>query len=504
MSKGKLLVVAIIWLFILAVGVSVWKFAFAPIVARSQDEQREEDLKRGGSQSLYKKQVTIRLDGFSGYAVLRSQDFAQQLRDRGIRLKLVDDGADYGERLAALANGDADLAVFTIDALIKSSADRGDLPATIVALIDETVGADAIVTNQQTIASVDDLNTEDARFVITPDSPSETLARVVMSRFQLDQMADDPFVRVSGPEGVLARYKQARASDKLAFVVWEPFVSQMIKNDRMHVLVDSSRFPSSIVDVLVASDDLLAKDRELVMEIVQAYFRANHNYLDEKARVALVRRDAKQTGADLSAGEAARLVEGVWWKNARENKAHTDRSRRGGLPHLEDMIDSVTAVLLETGAIASDPTDGNPNYLYNDSIWSDLADFEPGSRDEQVRRVKLAKLSDSQWDKLVEVGHARAPTLVFARGTDTLTGRSQALLDELAGTLQATRYYVIVRGNASRRGDPEANRRLAQSRATAVERYLIERGVDRDRIRAVGVEPGSGTSVTFLLGEPPG
>nr|WP_261361691.1 OmpA family protein [Aeoliella straminimaris] len=115
----------------------------------------------------------------------------------------------------------------------------------------------------------------------------------------------------------------------------------------------------------------------------------------------------------------------------------------------------------------------------------------------------MPKLSDSQWNSLVEVGTARAPTLVFARGTARLTERSRSLLDELAGTLQSTRYYVIVRGNASRRGNLEANKKLAEQRAHEVEQYLTSQGVDADRIRAIGVEPSGSTSVTFLLGELP-
>lgn len=510
MSKGKLLAVAIVWLMILAFGVGIWKFAFAPVVERSQaeqarleEEQRQEEMRRGGTQSVYKKQVTIHLDGFSGYAVLRTKAFADELRAQGIRLRLHDDGADYPARLQALARGEADMAVFTIDALVKASALAGDLPATIVALVDETVGADAIVTYKQTIANVNDLNNPEMRFVVTPDSPSETLARVVMSRFQLDRMSDAPFVKVNDAAAVVAKYKAARAGDQLAYVAWEPFVSQMLKNNRMHVLVDSSRFPSAIVDVLVASDDLMAKDRETVVEVAKAYFKTNYSYREEGARVKLIMSDSAATGAKLSRDEAARLVDGIWWKNARENKAHMNRARGSGLPHVEDMIASVTAVLLETGAITSDPTGGNPNYLYNDSIWQDLASFEPGGGGEEIRGVSLPGLSDSQWENLVEVGAARAPTLVFARGTDRLTGRSQTLLDELAGALQATRYYVIVRGNASRRGDLEANKKLAESRARAVEKYLVRSGIDPDRIRALGSEPSGSTSVTFVLGEPP-
>lgn len=490
---------------ILAFGVGVWRLIFAPVVEKTQQEWAEQERQRGGSESAYRSHVKLALDGFSGYAVLRSDEFAEELRKASVRLTITDDGADYPARLEALRRGDADMAVFTIDALVKACAEAGALPATIVALIDETVGADAIVAYRETLPNVDALNHPETRFVLTPDSPSETLARVVMSRFQLDDLPDDPFIAASDAADVLARYKKARPVDRLAYVLWEPYVTQILKNDKTHVVVDSSRFPSAIADVLVASDDFVAKNRGTVVDVVKAYFTANYAFRDEAARVGLVKRDAAAGGAKLTDEEAARLVDGVWWKNTRENLAHMgkDSSGRSKLPLLEDLIASITAVLIETGGIDADPTGGNPNYLYLASVWDDLAGFRPGSADESVRGVRLPALSDEQWESLTPAGTARAPTLVFARGTDRLTERSKSLLDELAGTLQSTRYYVSVKGNASRRGDLEANKRLAAQRAQAVEAYLVGHGVDADRIRAVGAEPSGQTSVTFVLGEPP-
>lgn len=505
MSKGKLLAVAIVWLILLGFGVGVWRLIFAPVVEKTQQEWAEQERQRGGSESAYRSHVKLLLDGFSGYAVLRSDEFAEELRKASVRLTVTDDGADYPARLEALRRGEADMAVFTIDALVKACSDAGSLPATIVALIDETVGADAIVAYRDTIPNVDALNHPDTRFVITPDSPSETLARVVMSRFQLDDLSSDPFVAASDAADVFSHYKRAKPVDRLAYVVWEPVVTQMLKNDKVHVVVDSSRFPSAIADVLVASDDFVAKNRGTVVDVVKAYFTANYAFRDEAARVQLVKRDAAAGGTKLTDEEAQRLVDGVWWKNARENLAHMgkENSTRSQLPLLEDLIASITSVLIETGAIKSDPTQGNPNYLYLASVWEDLVGFRPGSADENVRGVQLPSLTDDQWANLVPAGTARAPTLVFARGTDRLTERSQSLLDELAGTLGSTRYYVSVRGNASRRGDLEANKRLAAQRAEAVEAYLVGHGVDADRIRAVGVEPSGQTSVSFVLGEPP-
>ena len=89
-------------------------------------------------------------------------------------MNLHDDGADYAARIRALQAGDAQLAVFTIDALLKASAELNEMPATIVALVDETTGADAIVAYKSKVPNIDALNAAETRFVLTPSSPSET------------------------------------------------------------------------------------------------------------------------------------------------------------------------------------------------------------------------------------------------------------------------------------------------------------------------------------------
>ncbi|MFV1964192.1 MAG: phosphate ABC transporter substrate-binding/OmpA family protein [Pirellulaceae bacterium] len=514
MSKGKLLAVCIVWLMILGVGVLVWRFAFVPRrdAARDRQDQAARDKeaadranrrKIGSSPSRYRFDLDFRLDAFSGYALIRSPDLKNALGTKGIRLNLRDDKADYPARLRALQSGDAHMAVFTIDALIKASSELGELPATIVAIVDETVGADAIVAYKSTVPNIDALNRADMRFVLTPNSPSETLARVVLSRFDLDNVGPDPFVRTDSVEEVMRRYEAAKPGDPLAYVLWEPFVSHVLKNKATQVVVDSSRFPSTIVDVIVAGDDTISKNPEIARDFVECYLRTVYSYRERSAMVRLVMEDARKESAPLSEQEADKIVDGIWWKNTQENLAHMGLLPDTKLSHIEDMIGNITDVLVSTGGIQRDPTDGNPGLLFYASVLDELRDFHPGSEPEDVREIELPALSDAEWDQLSTVGTARVPPLVFARGTDRLTGHSRVLLDELANRLATTRFYVVIRGNASRRGDLEQNKVLAEKRAKAAERHLIDRGVPSHRIRAVGVEPSGSTSVTFMLGQLP-
>jgi len=513
-SKGKLLAVCVVWLLLLGVGVLAWKLIFVPSrqdeQLRQQGEQQQQAeqqrlarLKKGGSVSRYRHQVSFSLDSFSGYAVLRSEEFKRQLGSRNIRLDLHDDGADYLARIKALKSGDADMAVFTIDALVKVCSQINELPATIVAFIDETVGADAIVAYKQAVPDLDALNRAETRFVLTPNSPSETLARAVMSRFALDQLSAQPFEEVNDAQAVLDRYRQGRASDPVAYVLWEPFVSQILENPETHVVVDSSGFPSTIVDVIVAADDFWIKNPDVVKGLVEAYLRSLHRYRDRDAMVQLVTDDATKSGSPLSAEQAGKLVDGIWWKNTQENLAHMGFLPGKPLPHVEDMIANIIDVLATTGGVQNDPTQGNASYLYTSEVFAELQSFHPGDVPEQIRKIRLPALDEEQWQRLTPVGTARVPNLVFAPATDRLTPSSQLVLDELAVRLSTTRFYLLIQGNASRRGDPEKNKELAARRAKAAEQYLNTKGVDGNRIRSFGAEPSGARSVSFVLQQMP-
>lgn len=514
MSKGKLVAVCLMWLMLIGVGTVTWKLLFQPAREQAKQEELEKAelaaeeaerlrLKSAGSPSRYKHNVSFHLDSFSGYAVLRSNTFTTELAKLGIRAQFHDDGADYGARLAALKSGEAQFATFTIDALIKTSAEMGEIPATIITLIDETTGADAIVAYKEKFPNVDALNHPETRFVLTPDSPSETLARVVTSRFSLEQMGDKPFVEAGDAEEVFKRYKNSKPTDSVAYVLWEPYVSQVLANPATHVLADSSQFPSTIVDVIVANRDFVLKQPDVVRDVVRAYLTSVYEYRDREKMLSLVINDARQTGSPLTDKQAANLVDGIWWKNTQENLAHMGLLPNKSLPYLEDMIANLTNVLLSTGAIKNDPVDGQANYWFYSKVFEQLRDFHPGGNLETVRDIQLPALSDTQWSQLTSIGTAKVPTLVFPRGTDKLTERGQAILDALVTNLNSTRLYVSIVGDASTKGNLEQNKRLAESRARVAQDYLIRKGVNKNRIRAVGSEPSGKTSVTFKLGQLP-
>ncbi|MHC4799315.1 MAG: OmpA family protein, partial [Planctomycetota bacterium] len=523
MSEGRakaVLLIAFAWIVIIVILAVAYRLLIKPTFKDRLTDQT-------GSESIYKEDITLAADSFTGYCMLRSKAMQDQLRRTGIKLIIEDDGANYLSRAKALRDGKVQMAVFTIDSLITTGAELGEFPASIVLLIDETKGADAIVSCSSGVASLQDLNDPKARMVLTPNSPSEFLARIVIAHFNLPHLPANWIEEADGAADVFKKMRSSAKHTKKAFVMWEPYVSKALKQSGTQVLIDSSHLKGYIVDVLVAQRKFLKDHPDLVRAVIEAYLRAAYPYSQKQRHmIELIKTDAKQFGSEKLTGEQAqRLVEGIQWKNTLENYAHfgmLSSEQSQGLQYLEDIITNITDVLVQTGALEQDPLQGKSNILFYAKILNDLKaeGFHPGKQLniindpdlkvdnlDQIRGdVELPKLDPAQWDRLVPVGELRIKPISFARGTSRLHIQSERDLASLASRLQSwPAYYMQVIGHSRAEGDVEANKRLAQQRARAALDYLAKLGIKSQRMRAIAAEStrrnGSAQSVSFELGQ---
>jgi outer membrane protein OmpA-like peptidoglycan-associated protein len=82
-------------------------------------------------------------------------------------------------------------------------------------------------------------------------------------------------------------------------------------------------------------------------------------------------------------------------------------------------------------------------------------------------------------------------SIYFATNSDVIEARSEPLLAEIAGQLEAHPEIeaVVVEGHSDDRGNAARNRQLSLRRATAVVNALVTRGVGPSRLRAEGFGP---------------
>lgn len=514
--SARIVVLAIIWLMILAGLAVAYKLLVKPSIDKKTIEQTS-------SKGNYRHTVNVSLDSFSGYAFLRSEAYRKRLQSLGVRLTIEDDGADYTARLDALKRGDSQMGVFTIDSYLAAGARAKDFPGSIVLLIDETKGADAIVSYAQGLPSLQELNRSEARIVLTPDSPSEFLARIAVAHFNLPQLPPNWKTDADGSADVYKRFAGANPALPTAYVMWEPDVARALEKPGAQLLIDSSKLRGYILDVLVVERDFLRKNHDLVKDMVKAYLQTVYEAEGNQKLTDLIKKDA---GGELSAAQAEQLVKGIEWKNTTENYAHfglLPPERSKNVPLLDDSIIRISQVLVQTGALDEDPVEGQPNRLYYDRIFRELQNEgfhpsrpisiiananNPGLVDTSELRGYdvLPSLSKDQWHSLEPVAEMRIPNLSFGRGTARLNTSSKRALTDLAKQLESfPNFYVRVIGTTRAEGDTEANKKLATERANSAMDFLISAGLHKNRVHAdpgeAQAKGGSAQSVSFVVGD---
>lgn len=515
----RMLVASALALFAIGILLVAYHFLVSPLLSRELAAQT-------GSDAQYKVVAKVAHDNFSGYAALRSPEVQQDLKAQAIKLDWHDDGADYGARLSALKSGEADLALYTVDSLVKSAYEAGEFPGSIVLAIDESVGADGCVAHSDKGSKPATLDTPGTKFYGTPGSPSELIARVARADLQFNALEDDWFV---GTDGAADAYNRFRidVNPTHLYCLWEPYLSMSLAEPDAYKVFDTSMVREYVVDVLVARREFLAEHPDVVASVIRAHLRATYRLSnDPKALADLLIADAKETKAGkFSEVQAAAIAKGVRWTNTLENYARfglISPAEAKGLANWEDIFAKVVRVYIETGAIKSDPFGGDYSTLFHSKTTlsklqvesfhpagdaSAIPGLEQGDLD-AIRGVEnLKPLTEEQWNNMSVVGNARVEPLSFRRGTSDLDVQGGRDLDQLVVHLRSwSSYYVTVVGHARSEGDPEANLALAQARAESAALYLTSHGVNPNRVRAVGAKPsgnqGAAQSVTFALMQP--
>lgn len=437
-----------------------------------------------------KDKIRIAVDSWVGYYPLCSALLKRRMREVGYALECVDDGAAYADRMRALERGEFDFVVATVDSYMVTGA-MSRFPGVVVAVIDESKGGDALVARKNTFSSLDDLKSANPKIALTPDSPSDYLAKSLSVHFDIPSLAKGKPWRkeVSGSSDALRALRDGQVD---AAVLWEPDVSRALSDDKFHRLIGTEKTQRLIVDVLLAQRDISIKQPEKIAVFLQQYFRVLKQYRDDAAsfEAELV----SFTG--LNAAEVSAMVKGVKWASLADNAeiwlAHT--SGVSSQEALISTIESVLTVLKDYGDLTANPLpDGDAYRLINSSFVHKIyrhsgVNVFNGVNKSAPAKDDYAVLTDAQWTALREVGTLKMRAISFSSGSDMLTLEDKEQLDEIAENISHyPNFRIEVRGHSGLRGDAEENRLLSQSRAESVTRYLeLTHSIPASRMRAVG------------------
>jgi outer membrane protein OmpA-like peptidoglycan-associated protein len=157
----------------------------------------------------------------------------------------------------------------------------------------------------------------------------------------------------------------------------------------------------------------------------------------------------------------------------------TDRDE-DGIPDVEDACPDVKGVHTRDPATNGCPPDTDGDGIPDDK---DACPAEKGIADPDPTKngcPKAVRVTEKEIIILEQVQ--------FDTGKATIKKASDSLLDQVAAVLaeHPEILRVEVQGHTDSRGSPAFNKALSQQRADAVDKALVERGIDRTRITAKG------------------
>ena len=455
-----------------------------------------------------KGKIMIGYDNWIGYFPLCSKEMRKRMRQTGYNLICEDDHADYDRRMKQLSKGKLQFAVATVDSYLLN-AERYRFPGTIVAVIDESKGGDAIVANEELATSIEDLKkSSNYKIAFTPSSPSEHLIKTVAVHFDIPSLKRTGGATQVHTDGSTDALNKLLSGDVQVAVLWEPDVSKALKKKGFIKLLGTEDTNKLIVDILIVNREFSSDNPAAVQTLLQQYFRTLKFYKDNPDQL---HKDAAAT-SDVTKEQVAAMLQGVQWINLIDNNQVWFGAVVTGDGNSEWLIDSLegaSQILVDHGDFSSDPIpDHDPYRLTNSQFIHQIyrrsvSQFgvSATSQAAAAQQRSFAALGNREWEKLREVGTLKIRPIVFQSGADDLTVEGKEQLDKAVENLSHyPNFRIVVKGHTGLRGDRAANRKLSQERAKTVARYLaITHQIGENRMRAAGL--GSSQPLAKKQGE---
>lgn len=445
-----------------------------------------------------KGKIKIAIDNWIGYFLINSPEMKNLMRKSGYTLICEDDHADYKKRMERLKKGEINFAVATVDSYILNAA-QYNYPGTIIMVIDESKGGDAILARQDKVAGLTELQgKKDIRIAFTPESPSHYFLKSASDHFNLPELLPVGDLRVETDGSAKARKKLLSGEADIA-VCWEPDVSLALKKKGMIKLLGTEDTEKLIVDILIVNRKYAQDKPEVVLLVINNYFKALKKYRNNND---LLIKDVGKT-ARLDSASVKSMLKGVHWVNFNENCEKWFGIAGPGsfaTEGLIETIESTAGVLISAGDFSANPfPDEDPYGLTNSSFLEKL--FAKGITGFTLPRsgngnsiplnsieTRFTELDDAGWNSLKEVGTLKVEPIIFQHGAFELDLLAKKVVDQVVERLKHyPNFRIIIKGHTSIRGDQQENLNLSQERADSVARYLnVVYNVDQNRMKAIG------------------
>lgn len=392
---------------------------------------------------------------------------------------------DAPKKNQALIDGKIDAVWETVDELPISlgSFKAGHIEARAFVQIDWSRGGDACVATSDVNTVEDVLGRKSAVLMFSPD---HTVFEFMINNSRL---TPEEITRVrrdtsfSMDDFTYARILFGKGKIDVA-CLWEPDVTlALASRPGAHRLFSTADATELVADTLVARREFLDLYPDLAVKLARVWFAG-----------------VQKAEADRPA--AARLISTVC-SRFRDELGYESTLKAFNWVRWSDLGDNVRMFGL----------DGQPpvfDRVYNqaDGIWINYPQAEIKDRfapavirdDRVVRRIwdaegrRVVAVPEKYESAVAMRGQplfTKPVVINFRSAQSELTHEDMAVLNQsvLPQVQMARGMYIRVEGNTDDVGDDDSNRVLSEKRAESIARYLISRGVNRDRMVARGNGP---------------
>ncbi|MCK5516068.1 MAG: hypothetical protein KAI39_04265, partial [Desulfobulbaceae bacterium] len=404
----------------------------------------QERLQKGSSDAS-STLATLRIgtDNWIGYFPLCSPGMERNLRQAGYQLQCEDDQADYVSRFNKLAKGKLEFAVATVDSYLLNGR-KVNYPGTIITVLDESKGGDAIVAKRDVFPTIDALKLDDlknmpGKIAFTPASPSEHLLKGVSNHFGLPFFTEKDSgkwsVKTSGSEEALAKLRDNKVA---AAVLWEPDVSRALALPGIVKLIGTGDTARLIVDVLIVDRHYSIEHPEAVQALIKAYFQTLDQYMQDPISL---QRDIREA-TSLSDDQINAMLKGVEWATLAENNSLWFTQNKGGVKATEGLVDTINfalKILQASGDIESNPLPGSDPYrITNRQFIKAIAKNNKNSGGSPVDSLSrpFSRLDNEKWMRLKKVGTLKVDPIPFRRSTASFDHAGTEIIDAAASKLR--------------------------------------------------------------------
>jgi NitT/TauT family transport system substrate-binding protein len=366
--------------------------------------------------------------------------------------------------------------------------------AKAVMIVDNTRGADAIISNNPAIRTVEDLAGRKVAMLQFTPSHGMTIDAIDNSSLSARKKQSVEYVFINAEEGLAGVRAALESGNVDAAVLWDPDLSLAIRSTRSRVIYSTKTASNLIFDVIVCDQRVLdnADGSAAVQKLVNGWMKGvDAAKADPDSAVdALVKTEEFFTLLAKDEGKpfVKKLFDNLLWTGVADNARILGLN--GGTNHYARVYQRFDQIYREAGALANPKSPViDPSQSFDTRFIRKLYDASTAAQAEAAKPAET--FTAAARDEAVQApAEVTKPVVVnFASGQAALTKRAERTIDtDMVPFIEnnGTAYFEIS-GNTDSTGNAAVNERLSQARAEAVVEYLSKQWeFPRERFKIVG------------------